>query len=148
MEDVKRQVRRVLMPSAKLMEFLSRRAPQEFVEARLLEMNADVRTGRVILHIETKTDELLDENSHPRPLDHELDWDEIFGVIPCEVCGEPTPVEEITVSRKAGMQMKSEIDRLAAFLHKRFESEIGSGDPAHGESAVDVAIRLLTRQTV
>jgi len=38
----------------------------------------------------------------------------------------------------------NEIDRLANYLLKHFPHEIGRGDPIHGESAVDVAIRLLT----
>jgi len=37
-----------------------------------------------------------------------------------------------------------EIDRLADFLLKHYSDEIGKGDPVHGESAVDVAIRLLS----
>jgi hypothetical protein len=41
------------------------------------------------------------------------------------------------------VQAVSEIDRLAAFLLRWFPDEIGRGDPQNGESAVDVAIRLL-----
>lgn len=37
----------------------------------------------------------------------------------------------------------SEVQRLANWLMKNFSNEIGAGDPKHGESAVDVAIRLL-----
>ena len=40
---------------------------------------------------------------------------------------------------------EGEIDRLANYLLTTWSSEIGVGDPIHGESAVDVAIRLLER---
>jgi len=40
---------------------------------------------------------------------------------------------------------KSEIERLASFILKYYSDEIGKGDFQHGESAVDVAIRLMTR---
>jgi hypothetical protein len=40
---------------------------------------------------------------------------------------------------------KEEVDRLADYLMEAWPHEIGQGDPAHGESAVDVAIRLLKR---
>jgi hypothetical protein len=41
-------------------------------------------------------------------------------------------------------QAKKEINRLADFLMKYFPRELGAGDRVHGESAVDVAIRLLS----
>lgn len=41
-------------------------------------------------------------------------------------------------------QAEKEIDRLATFLWTHYQYEIGRGDFTHGESAVDVAIRLLT----
>lgn len=43
------------------------------------------------------------------------------------------------------MSAQTEIDRLAGFLLKHHANEIGAGDPVNGESAVDVAIRLLQR---
>ena len=43
-------------------------------------------------------------------------------------------------------QAKREIDRLANFLLKEYPDEPGKGNPVHGESAVDVAIRLLTKK--
>jgi hypothetical protein len=42
--------------------------------------------------------------------------------------------------------MTNEIDRLADFLLRTYPDRIGAGDFQHGESAVDVAIRLLTPQ--
>ncbi|MDQ3816288.1 MAG: hypothetical protein M3362_01190 [Acidobacteriota bacterium] len=36
-----------------------------------------------------------------------------------------------------------EINRLADFLMAKYPAEIGKGNPEVGESAVDVAIRLL-----
>ena len=36
-----------------------------------------------------------------------------------------------------------EIERLSGFILKELPDEIGAGDLVHGESAVDVAIRLL-----
>jgi predicted nucleic acid-binding Zn-ribbon protein len=41
----------------------------------------------------------------------------------------------------------SEINRLADFVLKYYGHEIGLGNPQEGESAVDVAIRLLTPRT-
>ena len=38
-----------------------------------------------------------------------------------------------------------EIDRLASWILSCYPEEIGRGDPVHGESAVDVALRLLER---
>lgn len=38
-----------------------------------------------------------------------------------------------------------ETARLAGYLLEYWADEIGAGDPVHGESAVDVAIRLLDR---
>ena len=36
-----------------------------------------------------------------------------------------------------------EIDKLAKFILTELSNEIGSGNPVNGESAVDVAIRLM-----
>lgn len=41
---------------------------------------------------------------------------------------------------------KMQIDRLADFIMENFGHEIGRGNPKEGESAVEVAIRLLSRQ--
>lgn len=40
----------------------------------------------------------------------------------------------------------TEIDRLAAFILRYYPHEIGVGNFQHGESAVDVAIRLLSKE--
>lgn len=39
----------------------------------------------------------------------------------------------------------NEIDKLANFLLTRYPDEIGKGNSIDGESAVDVAIRLLSK---
>jgi hypothetical protein len=41
--------------------------------------------------------------------------------------------------------VKGEIDKLADFLISKYPEEIGKGDYLYGESAVDVAIRLLSK---
>lgn len=41
---------------------------------------------------------------------------------------------------------RSEIDRLADFILEKMPEEIGKGNPQQGESAVDVAIRLLSER--
>ena len=41
------------------------------------------------------------------------------------------------------MSVDKEIDRLAKYLIENFPNEIGEGDLGHGESVIDVAIRLL-----
>jgi len=46
------------------------------------------------------------------------------------------------------MGARAEIDRLAEFLMRYYQDDIGTGDPVHGESAVDVAIRLLSENIV
>lgn len=40
---------------------------------------------------------------------------------------------------------KENIEQLANYLMKHWSHEIGAGDPVRGESAVEVAIRLLER---
>jgi hypothetical protein len=95
-----------------LTEYLVRTSPEALPQARLLEIHSDVRTRRVILHLETKTDQVKDEAGHPVPLDHAVNWDEVFGVIPCEASGEMTPVEDITVSRKAWQELKTKYEAL------------------------------------
>ncbi len=37
-----------------------------------------------------------------------------------------------------------ELDRLSQFILANYQAELGRGDPEHGESVIDVAIRLLT----
>lgn len=44
------------------------------------------------------------------------------------------------------LQAHKEIDRLADFILKNMPKEIGKGNPRDGESAVDIAIRLLGEQ--
>lgn len=41
-----------------------------------------------------------------------------------------------------------ELDRLSQFIMANYQAELGRGDPEHGESTIDVAIRLLTPPTV
>ncbi len=41
-----------------------------------------------------------------------------------------------------------EIDRLSQFILANYQAELGRGDPEHGETPIDVAIRLLTPPTV
>lgn len=95
------------MPLQLLIEYIDRRT-HELTDAIIHDVKADDRTKRLYLHIETKTD----ENGHMLPFDFDLDWNEIFGVIPCEVSGEAYPVEEITVSRAAAQKMRERIEEL------------------------------------
>jgi hypothetical protein len=53
--------------------------------------------------------------------------------------------ERYNVQLSENTHRTKEIDRLADFLLQEFPDEIGLGDPVSGESAVDVAIRLLRR---
>lgn len=46
------------------------------------------------------------------------------------------------------MTIKEEIDRLSKFILKEYPLELGRGNFKDGESAVDVAIRLLSREDV
>lgn len=59
-----------------------------------------------------------------------------------------TPQTVEVVDRYAGPAAVEEIDRLAGFLLEHFPHEPGRGNERHGESAVDVAIRLLTDLSV
>lgn len=45
-------------------------------------------------------------------------------------------------------QLGIQIDKLAEFLLANYPDEIGAGDPVNGESAVEVAIRLLQPQEI
>jgi hypothetical protein len=40
----------------------------------------------------------------------------------------------------------NEIQKLSSWILKNCPKEIGKGDPKHGESAVEVAIRLMNKQ--
>ena len=42
-------------------------------------------------------------------------------------------------------KIPKEIQKLANYLMKEWQGDIGGGDPIHGESAVDCAIRLLSK---
>lgn len=57
-------------------------------------------------------------------------------------------ITPVTVEGGTDQVTSSEVDRLAQFILANYSHEIGRGDPAHGEGAVDVAIRLLTPPTV
>lgn len=55
-------------------------------------------------------------------------------------------LEELSISRLYEMKhCEREIDRLSDFLLKNYPHQIGRGNLKEGESAVDVAIRLLNR---
>ncbi len=51
-----------------------------------------------------------------------------------------------TEERKALQTCYYEVQRLENFISKKYSDEIGKGDPTTGESAVEVAIRLLKEQ--
>jgi hypothetical protein len=53
-------------------------------------------------------------------------------------------IDEATNLDDNSSQGHPEIDRLANFILANYSHEIGVGDPVNGESAVDVAIRLLS----
>ena len=78
----------------RLVQFLDRQSDL-LNRPRLHTAQADVRHKKLVLYIESDT-------SHPVPMDLPLNWDEIFGVIPCQVCGQATPVEDITVCKRCG----------------------------------------------
>jgi hypothetical protein len=120
MDKASKQMRRVVMPTHHVVNHVQRNAPEEFVSPLLREVHADARTGRVIFHIETSTDVVKDAAGRPRPMDHEVDWESLFG-------------------GKANAQVKE----LADFILAQFPDEIGEG-----EGAVDVAIKLLRRLKV
>ena len=82
------------MPLEALVQFLDRKTDM-ISRPRLHTAIADVRHKVLVLFIESDT-------AHPVSMNLELDWNEIFGVIPCEVCGKDTPVESITVCRTCG----------------------------------------------
>ena len=51
------------------------------------------------------------------------------------------------MAKKSVRVCTKEIDRLADFLMENYQAEIGKGDPINGESAVNVAIRLLQQRS-
>lgn len=57
--------------------------------------------------------------------------------------GCPWRAEWLEQEEKGDMGAQNEIDRLAAFILAHCPDEVGRGNPREGESAVDVAIRLL-----
>lgn len=54
-------------------------------------------------------------------------------------------IGEVVESIRSDLGLNSEINRLAEFISLNYRDEIGKGDPVNGESAVDVAIRLLKK---
>jgi hypothetical protein len=92
-----RQIRRVTLPLDKLVEFIDRQTTL-LTNTRLHNAQTDIRSKRVVLYIESDTD-------HPVPLDLILDWDEIFGTIPCAVCGQLTPVERIVTCTECSSKL-------------------------------------------
>jgi hypothetical protein len=53
-------------------------------------------------------------------------------------------IDEVNKLDDEFQRVSNEIDRLAEHLLLNYPGEIGKGDPVNGESAVDVAIRLLS----
>lgn len=99
-----RQLRKVVLPLTKLIEYLDRRT-NELTNAKLHHANYDQDSGRMFLYIES-------EHGKPVPADVPMNWDEIFGTIPCEVSGERTFVDDITVSRAAADKLQARIAEL------------------------------------
>lgn len=60
----------------------------------------------------------------------------------------PTGEKYYGLEEAKRIRAEEEIGRLADFFLKNYPDDIGVGDPAHGESAVDMAIRLLTKTTI
>lgn len=60
-------------------------------------------------------------------------------------CSIPYPKEDWEDAINSLVCCKREIDRLAAYIQKELPKEIGRGDPRNGESAVDIATRLMGR---
>jgi hypothetical protein len=58
---------------------------------------------------------------------------------------EKVPMAELDKLNDEFQQVNNEIDRLAQYLLINHPDEIGKGNPVHGESAVDIAIRLLSK---
>lgn len=97
------------MPVQKLVEFLDRKTDQ-LTNARIHHAAVEPKGPRMFLYIETED---------PRPentLDIKLDWNEIFGDVPCAVTGIPTFVDQITVSQAAADALQARIDQLEAAL--------------------------------
>lgn len=86
---VARQIRRLKVPLQKLVDYLDRQTGL-LTNTRLHTAQADARQKVLIIYVESDSD-------HPVSLDLDLDWEEIFGTIPCLSCGKMTHVEHITV---------------------------------------------------
>ena len=56
-------------------------------------------------------------------------------------------IDEAIIEMEKSLSEIREVDRLAEFLLSKSPHEIGRGDFVNGESAVDVAIRLLNEQS-
>jgi len=125
-KPVQMQARRVIIPSARIMEYLTRKNPDEFVLPRLMELHSDVRTGRIMLHINSATVFRDARTGKPAPFNHTEDWNEVFGVIPCAASGKPTPVERITVSGEAYNALAERFRDFAEWVYK--ESCVAGSD--------------------
>jgi hypothetical protein len=130
MTALKKQARRVILPVDLLLQYLQRIAPQEFPNVLMREIHADVRTKQCILHLETNTDQVLDSAGHPVPMTRQVDWNKVFGKVPCEASGETTPVEELTVSRAAYEQYRTALEEAVGELCPETGWSQASHDPA------------------
>jgi len=92
------------MPIQSLIEYLDRRT-HELTKARIHHANVDTHGKMFYLYVES-------EHDKPVPVDLSLDWKEIFGDVVCEITGEPTFVDDITVSKAGAQSLKDRIKEL------------------------------------
>lgn len=88
-----RQLRRVEVPLAMLVQYIDRRT-EELADAKIHHAQVDDSGHKLFLYIETAVEAPLQQTI-------KLDWQQIFGIIPCEGCARPCPVEDITVCSHA-----------------------------------------------
>lgn len=98
-----RQIRRVVMPLQLLVEYIDRRT-RELTDARVHHAQVD-EAGRILyLYIETAVGE-------PKPVDIDMDWNDMLGLSSCDVCGKPCPVENLTICKDALPVVQAALER-------------------------------------
>jgi hypothetical protein len=85
-----RQIRRVILPTQVVIDYLNRHYKDHIQNGRLHRCHADPHTGQIFLHVEH-------DGSDPAQLVLDVDWNQVFGIVPCAHCGVTTGVENLTV---------------------------------------------------
>lgn len=101
-----RQQRRCRLPIGKLVDYIDRRT-KELRGAIIHHVNADHNS--LYLYLDSLTGD-------PVPLEFNIDWEAIFGDVPCAVTGKKTFVDDVVVSKEGKQRLEDRIKTLESFI--------------------------------